>query len=84
MTTSRSDGIFPLPFILVLLFASTIFAREAYRGITRGVTRFPMHIIGIEEFERGHTMFWGVVGANVLATAGLVAGAIALAIKTWP
>jgi hypothetical protein len=83
MTTSRSDGIFPLPFILVLLFASAIFAREAYRGITRGITRFPMQIIGIEEFERGHTIFWGVVGANVLATVGLVAGATVFAIRTW-
>jgi hypothetical protein len=84
MTTSPSDRIFPLAFIVLLLFGSTIFAREAIRGVRRGITRFPMQIIGIEEFERGHTMFWGVIGANVLAAFMLVGVAITLLIKTWP
>ena len=76
--------IFPLPLIVILVVASLLFAWEAYRGLTRGITRFPMQIIGIEEFERGHTMFWGIIGANVLAAIMLIAVAVTLLIKTWP
>jgi hypothetical protein len=43
-----------------------------------------MQVIGIEEFERGHTMFWGVVAANVFAAVALIAIAGTLLIRTWP
>ena len=46
------------------------------------VTSF-VKIIGIEEFERGDTMFWGVVGANIVAVIALLGLATAAFLKGW-
>ena len=70
-----------LPFFLLAM--SLIFAWQAYRGFSRGITRFPMMLIGDEEFERGHTMFWGVVGANIAAGIALLGVASAAFLKGW-
>ena len=68
-----------LIFAPVLLIASVIFGRQAALGLIKGVTRFPMSILVIEEIPREHTMFWGIVGANVLlSVAALTAGVLIL------
>jgi hypothetical protein len=63
-------------FLPILVGFAGIFGWEAYAGLTRGVTRFPMRIVDIEEFERGHTMFWGIIGANILVSVAGVVGAL--------
>ena len=63
-----------LIFAPVLFIAAFIFGRQAVLGLTRGVTRFPMSILVIEEIKREHTMFWGIVGANILLSISAIIG----------
>ena len=66
-----------LIFAPLLLIAAVIFGRQAVLGLTKGVARFPMSILVIEEFRREHTMFWGIVGTNIfLSVAALTTGII--------
>ena len=68
-----------LIFAPLLIIAAVIFGRQAALGLTKGVTRFPMSILVIEEISREHTMFWGIVGANIfLSVAALTTGIIIL------
>ena len=72
-----------LPLLIILAAFAGIFGWQAVRGITKGVTCFPMRLIGIEEFERGHTLFWGVVGANVVASVGSLVAFVLVLLKGW-
>jgi hypothetical protein len=68
-------------FLPILVGVAAIFGWEAYAGIARGVTRFPMRIVDIEEFERGHTMFWGIVGANIVFCVAATAFSVLIAME---
>ena len=71
----------PLP--IILLIASGIFGWQGFRGIAHGSTNFPMMLIAMEELERGHTMFWGVVGLNIIACCGLITLSFFAFVKGW-
>ena len=72
---------FALP--IVLLLVAVAFGWQAVRGLTKGITNFPIQLIGTDEFRRGNTMFWGVVGANVIACFGLFFLSALAFLRVW-
>jgi hypothetical protein len=55
-----------IPFGLVLLWISGIFGWNAWRGVRSGRVRVPVQLFEIDEYERDHTLFWGIVGLDVI------------------
>ena len=56
----------------VAILGSAIFGWHAWKGISSGNVRFPVQILGEDEYDREHTLYWGIVGSNVLLSVGLL------------
>ena len=68
-------------FALVALLGSAIFGWQAWRGFSAGKVRFPVQILGEDEYDREHTLFWGILGVNILLSAGLLGLSIYLFVQ---
>ncbi|MEO7635874.1 MAG: hypothetical protein ABIS38_09555 [Sphingomicrobium sp.] len=50
----------------MLFWISGIFGWNAWRGVNTGQARVPIGLFGLDEYDRDHTLFWGVIGLDVL------------------
>jgi len=73
MTTFRFE-----PIAFIALLAAVTFAWHAWSGVRKGVVRLPIQILGADEYDREHTLYWGIVALNVIASAGFLTLAVLL------
>jgi hypothetical protein len=59
-------------FAFIAILGSAIFGWHAWQGVSAGKVRFPVQILGEDEYDREHTLFWGIVGSNIILSVGLL------------
>ena len=59
-----------MPISIILLLAGLTFGWFAVSGIRKGEVRVPLHLISADSYDREHTLYWGIIGLNLVLSAG--------------
>ena len=71
-----------VPFGLMLIWMSGIFGRYAWRGVRSGQARLPIQVFEADDYDRDHTLFWGIIGLNVILSGlAVVAGLYSISLS---